>query len=62
METDGCDVEKYTWQGVKAPHYVIDTKEAFGDQVEVVDRSDMRIEAEDLSGSIFTSLTATTST
>ena len=50
METDGCD------------HYIIDTKEAFGDQVEVVDRSDMRIEADDLSGSIFTSLTSTTST
>ena len=47
---------QYTWQGVKAPHYIIDTKEAFGDQVEVVevDLSDMRIEAEDFSGSIFT--------
>ena len=39
METDGCDVEKltvYLARSVKAPHYVIETKEALGDQVFVI--------------------------
>ena len=54
--------KQWTWQGVRAPHYVIETKKALGDQLEVVDVSEVKIELEEFSGSIFTSLTSTTST
>ena len=56
------NLETHRAQGLKAPHHVIETKEALGDQVEVDDLSDIKIEPEDFSSSIFTSLTSTTST
>ena len=32
METDGYDIEKLTVKGFRAPHNVIETKKALGDQ------------------------------
>ena len=63
MKTDGCAVEKLTVKrGVRAPNYANETNEAIGDQVEIVYVSDIKIERAEFSGSMFTSLTSTTST
>ena len=41
METDGCDIEKLTVNLARSQSYLIETKKALGDQVEVVDVSEV---------------------